>query len=182
MGWYRYAVQAKKIEVRTGRYAQLGHKVGGVLQLDILEPYAKANDAVPLYCFYNHVDGAVPWNCNYAVEIEQLGCSVTPSKVVRAALKKRGARTFAHIHNQKQTLPWRCLSQMSKSCTYQEPDGNFSSCSSLVPQLPGSLQALRQARRQDMGIDRGGLFDFDVALFPRHIAVVDLANVADEEG
>jgi hypothetical protein len=182
MGWYRYAVQAKKIGVKTGRYAQLGHKVGGVLQLDILERYAKANDAVPLYCFYNYVAGTVPWNCNYSIETEQLGCSVTPSTVVRAALKKRGGRSFAYIHKQRETLPWRCLVKCPNLIPSKSPKTILHAAPRLFPRLPESLLALRQVRLENADIDRGGLFNFDVELFPRYISVVDLGHIAIEEG
>ena len=78
-GFLRYAVQAKKLDLKTGRYASLNHKVGdGVsaeFQHKILEDYAKANDAIPLYAFYNHLDAAeLPkkWNCPLPVRIRSL--------------------------------------------------------------------------------------------------------------
>ncbi len=90
-GWRRYAVQAKKID-SSGRYASLGHKVGGTPQIDILEKYATANRALPIYCFYNNSQKPFSWNCPLPTQREQLGCSVAPSQVVRDALSRRGGR------------------------------------------------------------------------------------------
>jgi hypothetical protein len=39
-GWLRYAVQARKIHFASQRYDSLGHKVNGVLQIDLLEVFA----------------------------------------------------------------------------------------------------------------------------------------------
>lgn len=109
LGWSRYAVQAKKISVSSASYANLKHKVGTQYQIDILAAYAGANRAAPLYCFYNHSSGPYQWNCNLPPEIEQLGVSVTPLNVVRAAIATRGGRTFSWIHQRPETVPWRCL-------------------------------------------------------------------------
>lgn len=109
LGWARYAIQAKKISLPTSSYSKLGHKVGSSLQVDVLDSYAVANRAAPLYCFYNYSTKDHGWNCNLPKESEQLGCSVTPSSVVRAHLSIRGARSFQAIHANKATLPWRCL-------------------------------------------------------------------------
>ena len=54
VGWRRYAVQAKKIQASSSRYASLAHKVAGVPQIDILDTYAGANRALAIYCFYNY--------------------------------------------------------------------------------------------------------------------------------
>jgi len=178
-GWYRYAVQAKKIEVRSGRYSSLAHKVGSSLQLDILERYATANNAFPMYCLYNYFPVADSWNCNYPKEIEQLGCSVTPSSVVRAALRKRGGRSFAHIHKQPQTLPWRCLVKCPNLIPSGSPSATAHLQPRLFPRLPGSLQGLRELRSHITQLDPGELFNHDIRLFPRRIAIVDLGNGAE---
>ncbi len=113
-GWIRYAVQAKKLYLDKHTYARLRHSVGGVEQVDVLEQYANANDAVPLYCFYNYsdwVDLATCWQCSLLQENDQLGCTITPSFIVRDALAPgaRGRRNFEAIHGHSQTIPWRCL-------------------------------------------------------------------------
>ncbi|MEN3762615.1 DUF6615 family protein [Aeromonas veronii] len=115
-GFLRYAVQAKKLDLKTGRYASLNHKVGNGVSADfqhkILEDYAKANNAIPLYAFYNHLDVAqLPkkWNCLLPIDHSKLGCTVTPLKNVEKAISKRGWRTFDKIHSFPETVPLRCL-------------------------------------------------------------------------
>lgn len=70
-GWVRYALQAKKISIGSGRYSSLKHRVGikstDPMQVDILKRYAKGNHAVPLYTFYNHAskaDASKHWHCS----------------------------------------------------------------------------------------------------------------------
>lgn len=109
VGWRRYAVQAKKLQISSGRYTSLAHEVGGTPQIDILESYAAANRALPIYCFYNRSNKAYQWNCSLPNCAEQLGCSVTPLGVARSALAKHGGRNFSFVHAQVETLPWRCL-------------------------------------------------------------------------
>ena len=100
-GW-PYAAQAKRIHVETGRYGGLGQKVGRIRQAEVLERFASANRAVPLYCFYNHVerpDFTPYWHCHRRpVECEQLGCSIVPIRVVKRALSTHGARSFDRMH------------------------------------------------------------------------------------
>jgi hypothetical protein len=108
-GWHRYAIQAKKISLASGAYSKLNHRVGGRRQIDILESYARANRAAPLYCFYNSREVAGAWPCCQPRADEQLGCSITPSQVVQAAIGTRGGRNFSWLHTRPETLPWRCL-------------------------------------------------------------------------
>ena len=115
-GYLRYAVQAKKLNPNSNRYASLSHKVGvgkgAELQHDVLEKYANANHAIPLYAFYNHLepsDYPSKWNCPLPFDLTKLGCTVTPLKNIKVALKKRGWRTFEKIHQFPETIPLRCL-------------------------------------------------------------------------
>src|SRR5688572_21752390 len=48
VGWLRYAVQAKKVKVRSSRYTKLKYTVSGRDQIDVLERYARANRAAAL--------------------------------------------------------------------------------------------------------------------------------------
>lgn len=110
-GWRRYAIQAKKLDVH-GRYPNLRHRINqtGVLQLDVLDDYARLNRAMPLYCFYNDRIGLQNnCACSPTPEPAQFGCTLTPSSVVRKALKKRGGCNFDAIHSDPNTLFWRCL-------------------------------------------------------------------------
>tara|TARA_R110001599_G_scaffold350254_2_gene580037 strand:+ start:21142 stop:21921 length:780 start_codon:yes stop_codon:yes gene_type:complete len=117
-GYLRYAVQAKKLDLKTGRYLSLNHKVGSgpsaVYQHKILEDYAFANKAIPLYAFYNHLetsDRPKSWNCPLSIDHSKLGCTVTPLKNVKKAILTRGWRTFDKIHSFPETVPLRCLAQ-----------------------------------------------------------------------
>lgn len=110
-GWWRYAVQAKKLS-KERKYHKLRHKVGTEYQIDILEKYAKANNCIPLYTFYNYTDSNTlhqNWHCNLDFEKEQLGCTVVPIDIVRQAFQIRSDKSFASLHNNKRSLPWRCL-------------------------------------------------------------------------
>ncbi|MEQ4711863.1 DUF6615 family protein [Providencia alcalifaciens] len=115
-GYLRYAVQAKKLDSRSNRYASLNHKVGSgksaMFQHEILEKYAIANQAIPLYAFYNHLEPDFypkVWNCKLNFDLTKLGCTVTPLKNIKEAIKNRGWRTFEKIHSFPETVPLRCL-------------------------------------------------------------------------
>ncbi len=115
-GFLRYAVQAKKLDLLTGRYASLNHKVGkgaaAEYQHKILEDYAKVNEAIPLYAFYNHLDTPnLPgsWNCPLPLDHSKLGCTVTPLTNVKKAISHKGWRSFEKIHSFSETVPLRCL-------------------------------------------------------------------------
>ena len=183
-GWNRYAVQAKKINPRLS-YDKLGHRVkaSGMLQIDILERYAKANRAAPIYCLYNSVPLPVPWHCNPSLDPKQLGCSVTPSRIIRKALAKRGGRMFSSIHSSPETLPWRCLVK----CPIIVQGGSVHPNVLAVPdinnhfeELPPELQrrrvvetALETVTIQD---DLGSLFNREVRLRPRWLGLIDLSG------
>ena len=80
-GWFRLAVQAKKLDMKTGRYLSLAHETNGVPQITALEDYASQNRATPLYCLYNYsggVDMDRHWRCcQRTFRAEELGCSLT---------------------------------------------------------------------------------------------------------
>lgn len=122
MGWLRYAVQAKKIDPESGQYLKLNYKVGPpkkkLPQIEILKRHARWREAIPLYCFYNHVeekDYRPYWHCNLDVDAPQLGCSVVPLRVIEEAKAKRAKKgqpsrkSFWHLHSSPHALPWRCL-------------------------------------------------------------------------
>ncbi|MDE2718393.1 MAG: hypothetical protein OXI33_15465 [Chloroflexota bacterium] len=117
-GWFRLAVQAKKLDMKKDRYLSLGHETRGFPQICVLEDYAAQNRATPLYCFYNYSGGVDPqsqWHCCQRwFRAEELGCSVTSPTRVREALNQRGMRTFDFIHRSNLTLPWQCLASCPK--------------------------------------------------------------------
>ena len=55
----RFAIQAKKLDLRTDRYSSFTQGNTNGPQIKLLEEYARLNRAAPLYCLYNHTDGAM---------------------------------------------------------------------------------------------------------------------------
>lgn len=115
-GWLRFAIQAKKIDVKTktGRYSSLAYKPenSNRKQIDLLEDYARVKHAAPLYCLYNHTADAKRehWHCcTEPADLEELGCTVTPSINIRNAINERGTRKFDNIHKNESTFPLKCL-------------------------------------------------------------------------
>ena len=51
-GYLRYAVQAKKLDLKSGRYSSLNHKVGSKTQHQILEDYARVNKCNSTICLW----------------------------------------------------------------------------------------------------------------------------------
>lgn len=118
-GWYRYAIQAKKISVSSERYQSINHKVGSVPQIDILKKYAKANKAIPLYCLYNYSKKTkTTVTCPKFKNIKEFGCSVTPLQTTRISLRTRNARNFEWFHARTETLPWACLVRCPQLCQH----------------------------------------------------------------
>ena len=117
IGWIRYAVQAKKLNLRTNKYMGLRQKVKGKLQLEVLKDFAKCQGAIPLYCFYNFINeeqdlsfGPAYWNCYKNREQQQLGCTLAPLEAVETTLEERGAPDMLAIHlGSPKAMPWRCL-------------------------------------------------------------------------
>ena len=101
----------KKLK-RNERYDSLGHKVSTKRQIDLLDSYAAANNALPMYCFYNHTNpspSSGSWQCCASFDPNQLACTLTASAVIQDALKVRGRCNFTWVHEQPQSLPWRCV-------------------------------------------------------------------------
>ena len=113
LGWFRFAIQAKKLNVRTGRFASLSQSNSHGEQIKLLENFSDHNRAASLYCLYGYDDKATEhehWRCCTGVpDVGELGCVVTPSAVIRDAIKTRGGKDFKSIYGNGSTLPWRCL-------------------------------------------------------------------------
>lgn len=187
VGWLRYAVQAKKLKLGTKVYDKLSHKVRKRLQAEILESYAEANEAIPLYCLYNYVGGAAPfdryWHCDDDPEREQLGCTVTPLRVIKEALRRGGRasrRTFESIHSDDCTIPWRCLVKCRHvTRVYEggatEPHACFGKLR-LYPRIPDNVKRLFMSR----GDDNAGLqYETDSEVIPKRVMLVEL-DVTEE--
>jgi hypothetical protein len=191
VGWIRYAVQAKRLDLQKRRYPNLGHKVGSSSQMQILESFASANRAVPLYCFYNHVEEAdfgPYWHCNRPLDKEQLGCSVASLPVVKSGFNTRGGRSFHWMHSVGCSLPWRCLLRCPAFTTVlQAPDGSrslpvnaqqfFGIAPLLYPELPREL--LRSldtpARSQEIENFDADFYNAELGLYPKRIAIIQVS-------
>ncbi len=177
LGWNRYAIQAKKIDPASSRYAQLNHKVGKTRQIDLLETYAKLNRAASLYCFFNNSTKPYTWSCNLEEEKEQLGCSVTPSGVVRTAIGKRGARNFTWVHNSPSTLPWRCLVRCPELFDRELPPrvGWQPRVDYWHSTLPPEMTRLQETRSTEALDNPTHLYHPDSPLRPSWIGVIDVS-------
>lgn len=191
-GWIRYAVQAKKITPSSGRYNSLKHivKSSKKLQMDVLESYAIANRAFPIYCFYNITRpppsvikpwlNKYKWNCCQSHKEIQLGCSVTPLNVAKKAIDE-GARDLKTIHSNDQNLPWRCLVKCHP-CEKAKVSINEVSGWGLLDEctyesLPPSLAKIIETGSKDFSFDQvEDLFDKETNLKPSWIGVVDLSK------
>ena len=113
LGWFRFALQSKKLTLTDDRYSSLKQRNANGQQIDLLEQYARLNCAAPLYCLYNFTEDADRHRhyhcCDGQPELKELGCTVTPSSNIRMAIDTWGAKNFNTIHSEKGTLPWRCL-------------------------------------------------------------------------
>ena len=114
-GWVGYAVQAKKLDFRTGTYRGLSHIVKGVnqRQIDILTAYANARGLTPRYCLYSHsspVDPGFLRCCSRSSFGEsELGCTMTSPSEIKRAIATRGGKGFSAFQEHETTVPWRCL-------------------------------------------------------------------------
>lgn len=113
-GWFRFAIQAKRIDLKDDRYPKFTQKNTNGKQIDLLEDYASVNEAAPLYCLYNFtedVDGSKHWHCcdtNRSCDVEELGSTITPLWNIRRVIDN-GPMKFQKVHCDCSALPLRCL-------------------------------------------------------------------------
>ena len=118
-----YVVQAKKLKLdltSAYSYGRLKYKAGSRYQIDALQEFADWIGAIPLYCFYNHVDDDTArrhWHCcvQQSPNPAQMGCTIAPLEVVRPIHDGGGRKDFKSIHWHQDAVPWRCL--FHPSCT-----------------------------------------------------------------
>ena len=126
-GWFRFAIQAKKLDLRTGRYSGLTQYNSNGAQIDLLEEYGRLNRAAPLYCLYNfseEAEGHQDYHCRDGQpELKELGCTVAPSSNIRMAIDEWGAKNFKSIHSKTSTLPWAMLGFMSHGAAFARSHG-----------------------------------------------------------
>jgi hypothetical protein len=187
-GWIRYAIQAKKLNLKSSNYDSLNHKVGQppkqYRQIDLLQTFARANGAVPLYSFYNYfpkATAAVHWQCPKPFDRELLGWTFTTLTDVINAMQKRGARTFDSIHQLHNAIPIRCLftcmyfrdlyyDQGTKRSPGTFMGESFRKVESLPPQLINARDI------STLGDFPEELYNPQIRIYPKRIAIIDLAN------
>ncbi len=163
MGWVGYAVQAKKLDFRTGNYRYLGHVVKGQKkrQVKILKAYAKARKLTPRYCLYSHsfnVDRADLRCCSRQFPEGELGCTMTPAGAIEWAIATPGGKDFRSLQRDPRTVPWRCLAicprlQKSLSTGVINPDDLsplLDTDSITHPRLPHDIGVLLEESQRQM--------------------------------
>lgn len=185
-GWIRFAIQAKKADPNSinGNYNCLKHNVGEEEQIDILKRYSNANNAIPLYCFYNHYPKANQrdhWHCKKPFEQELLGWTITSTKNVETALVTHGCRNFEFIHKQKDSLPTKCLFDcpiLIKQYQDKSLIGNeiqmFDSIVTKIKSIPNFLIEGRDIMSIDSFPEE--LYNRQIEIYPKRIAIFDLRD------
>ena len=140
-GWRGYAVQAKKLSISNGSYASLNHSNAIGSQIDLLDSYAQAMGIDPIYLFYNTLTSHTAGLCTQPYPLEQIGCTVSPSSIVRTALATYGGRKYTWIHSKPSTMLFRCLVCHGSSSHHRSP----STASSVLEHLPNRVQRILES-------------------------------------
>jgi hypothetical protein len=175
-GWLRYAIQAKKISVSSERYEALNHKVRSMPQIDILEKYATANKAIPLYCLFNFSKStsAPSTPCPKFKDIKEFGCSIIPSSTARLAISTRGARNFKWFHARKETLPWSCLVRCPDILSHwPEKTIGIKHKDAFHKELPSTLSRLLNRPDEPVQFIDTNVFSIDIEYRPRWVGVIN---------
>ena len=161
-GWFRLAVQAKKLDVRTERYQSLTQRTKALAQYNTLMKYASCNGVTPIYSLYNYSGSVTPdrhWHCcSRPPDDEELGCTLTPAYNIRRAISNPRMRYFDSIHTMDNTLPWQCLASCpkmkaafsSKNRVAFDSAFPFVSADSYYPALPDRFSSTGPTVRLDM--------------------------------
>lgn len=187
LGWLRFCVQAKKLNLKTKSYTGLTqkNKATGEYQIDILETYAVNNNAIPIYALYNFIDINQLnqyWQCNLQFDFYQFGCTYTSIDVIRHAAFTRGAKTFENIHSNPQSLPIRCLiccphlhviyDGAQQMMAHHYAMEKFGREVTIYQQLP---QCLRISAETDHSVEFSQEeYNPDIGIYPKRILMLDL--------
>lgn len=188
-GWTRFAIQAKKADPNSkkGNYNCLSHIVGTEEQHEILLRYAKVNNAIPLYCFYNYFPKANEkehWHCKKSYNQKLLGWTISTVDNVKTALTNRGNRNFEFIHKQIETIPVKCLLDCPLLIkTFQNIElieKKISIMGSIVTKIKTLPSSYLEQR--DLTLDNfpEQLYNKEIKIYPKRIAIFDIENDTDE--
>lgn len=182
-GWWRYAVQAKKLN-QDRRYSALRHKIGHHYQIDILEEFARLNRCIPLYCFYNFTeeDTRSYWHCSLPYEPTQFGCTIAPLDVVRNVFARNKPKSFGAVHGHAAVFPWRCLVKCPELLPTPQSGGHFLATGAFsqitpYPVLPPFLRnQQREVLVRELPNDyyNPNIIVNNSQVYPRRIVVVDV--------
>ena len=111
-----YVIQAKKMRIDQSKgysYGRLQYPSTPPYQIDVLQAFARHIGAVPLYCFYNNVEGMKVdpyWHClRERPNAPQMGCTLVPLEVARLVHDGQIPNEFQSVHRELEAIPWRCL-------------------------------------------------------------------------
>ncbi|MBV1810505.1 hypothetical protein MQC82_11070 [Pseudomonas viridiflava] len=108
--WLGMRVQAKVLNLKSGKYEHLHHKNKNGAQVDLLVNAAKASNAIPLYCLYTNWDTAkykASWACNtYKQTVRHYGTAVLNPDVVKSLQTTKETRLEKIIHSLR---PMHCI-------------------------------------------------------------------------
>lgn len=180
--WLRFSVQAKKLSPTTGKYSSLRHAVDGQLQIDLLEDFARAQGAIPLYAFYNFPPSlhSAKWNCRQPKDESQYGCTLVPLRDVRLIHDDRCRKDFDAVHSGPRAVPWRCIA-CAQMDTGQLATRDHPVLRALAPEgvevreyeaLPPSIANIGERRTVEV---TGLAYASELDAYPKRIAVIDLS-------
>jgi len=195
VGWRSYMVQAKKLDLHTGLYRNLNHRVGDRTQIDILEEEASERCAMPLFCFYNYVNPPALALEDYVHcraqprEMPQLGCTITPLWLVKNIVNKRSRpteRTFDYIHKRTDTIPWRCLVRCQHAAAaYSDPKNAPPECDTAV--VYKTYSDIPEEVRQRFGTPGSEIDTVStiasgspISFAPKRIAIIQTERIEEE--
>lgn len=188
-GWVRFAIQAKKADPNSkkGDYNCLTHSVGIDEQYSILLKFSTANNAIPLYCFYNHFPKATElehWHCKKGYNQKLLGWTVSTVDNVKTALTTRGGKNFDFIHKQKETIPVKCLFDCSlfinKFQDINLIDKKISFFGTEVTKIKTLPSAYLEQRDLTLDTFPEQLYNKEIKIYPKRIAIFDIEKEIEE--
>lgn len=111
--WIGMRVQAKILDLETGRFEHLFYKRNGALQVDTLirAALSSSTPTIPAYVFYGHWPARtarIPWPCTtFRRSSPHFGCSVASAVAVRRLHGATHGNALGAV--MRHALPWHCI-------------------------------------------------------------------------